>query len=83
MDVSCQSGPAPPPSLGEEEVLEVPLLLPGPQLAALEKAAHHRGLTVAQMLRHILHEYLRRGAQSPIRPQRGGPFRHPKNRSEP
>lgn len=39
------------------DVQEVPLLLPNWQLAALESAASARGLTAAQMMRHVLSTY--------------------------
>jgi hypothetical protein len=41
-----------------EEVVEVPLLLPGWQISALEKEAHHRGLTAGEMVRHLLHDFI-------------------------
>jgi hypothetical protein len=46
--------------LMEEEVVEIPLLLPGWQASVLETVAHQRGLTAAAMVRHLLGDYLRR-----------------------
>jgi hypothetical protein len=40
-----------PPNAG---VAEVALLLPGGQAAALERAAHRRGLTVGQLIRRLI-----------------------------
>ncbi len=48
LDVAEASGP------GNDEVVEVGLLLSARQLAALESAAHRHGLTAAQMLRRLL-----------------------------
>jgi hypothetical protein len=41
------------------EVVEVPLLLPGWQAAALEAAAHDRGLTAAEMVRRLVRDFVR------------------------
>jgi hypothetical protein len=48
---------SPPPRIGE--VLELPLLLPAGDASALERAAHRRGLTVGQMLRALVRDFLR------------------------
>jgi hypothetical protein len=42
----------------EDEVVEVSLLLPGWQASALERAAHARGLTAAEMVRSLLRDFL-------------------------
>ena len=42
----------------ERDVIEIPLLLPGWQVSALETAAHARGVTAAEMVRQILSEFL-------------------------
>jgi hypothetical protein len=42
----------------EGEVVEVPLLLPGWQVSALEKVAHQRGLTAATMVRNLIREFI-------------------------
>jgi hypothetical protein len=42
----------------EDEVVEVSLLLPGWQAAALESAAHARGLTAAEVVRFLLRDFL-------------------------
>jgi hypothetical protein len=52
-------GPA-PRSVSDSDVVEISLLLPGWQALELEKEAHHRGLTAAQMVRHLLGQYLTR-----------------------
>jgi hypothetical protein len=49
------------------DVVEVPLLLPGWQVAALETAAHDRGLTAGEMVRHLLHDFIRRTAHERTR----------------
>jgi hypothetical protein len=41
------------------EVVEIPLLLPGWQMNALERAAHHRGVTAAEMVRSLLRDSIR------------------------
>jgi hypothetical protein len=40
------------------EVVEVPLLLAGWQVSALEKEAHDRGLTAGEMVRQLLSEFI-------------------------
>lgn len=47
----------------EADVIEIPLLLAGWQVRALETAAHDRGLTAAEMVRHVLRDFLARAAQ--------------------
>ena len=47
----------PIPTLPEGEVLEIPLLLSGWQVSALETAAHNRGLTAGEMVRHVLRDF--------------------------
>lgn len=42
----------------EEEVVELPILLPGWQASFLETLAHQRGLTAGAMVRHLLHDFL-------------------------
>jgi hypothetical protein len=42
----------------EPEVIEIPLLLAGWQVSALETAAHERGLTAAEMVRQVLSDFL-------------------------
>jgi hypothetical protein len=42
----------------EEDVVEIPLLLPYWQAEALESAAHQQGLTAGEMIRQLLLEYL-------------------------
>ena len=42
----------------EADVVEIPLLLAGWQVSALETAAHDRGLTAAEMVRHVLRDFL-------------------------
>ena len=44
----------------EEDVVEIPLLLPNWQAEALENAAHQQGLTAGEMIRHLLQEFLDR-----------------------
>jgi hypothetical protein len=43
-----------------EEVIEIPLLLQGSQMTALETAAHSRGLTAGEMVRDLLRDFLAR-----------------------
>src|SRR5262245_63295021 len=42
----------------DEEMVELPLLLTGSQAEALEAAAHRRGVTVAQMVRRLVRDFL-------------------------
>jgi len=42
----------------DRDVVEIPLLLPGWQVAALATAAQDRGLTAGQMLRSLLHDFI-------------------------
>jgi len=42
----------------EEDVVEIPLLLPYWQVEALESAAHQQGLTAGEMIRQLLLDYL-------------------------
>ena len=42
----------------DEEVVELPILLPGWQASFLETLAHQRGLTAGAMVRHLLHDFL-------------------------
>lgn len=53
-----RTGPTPTPQL-DNEVVELPLLLPRWQAEALEEAAHSRGLTAGQMMRKLLGKGLR------------------------
>jgi hypothetical protein len=48
------------PTSPEGEVIEVPLLLPGWQVAALEAAARREGLTFAAAARRLIRDFLRR-----------------------
>jgi hypothetical protein len=43
-----------------EDVVEIPLLLQGWQMTALETAAHRRGLTAGEMVRDLLRDFLSR-----------------------
>ena len=45
-------------SVYESDVVEMPLLLSGVQMSALEQAAHTRGLTAAGMVRQLLREFI-------------------------
>ena len=46
----------------EDDVVELPLLLPGWQVSKLETVAHQRGMTAAEMVRHLLRDFLSPGA---------------------
>jgi hypothetical protein len=50
-------------SFFEGDMIELPLCLPAWQAAALEEAAHSRGLTTGQMLRGIVQEFFTRFAR--------------------
>jgi hypothetical protein len=52
----CVEEPRAP--LLEEDVVEIPLLLPGWQAKVLEIVAHQKGLTAAAMVRHLLRDFL-------------------------
>jgi len=41
----------------ETDVVEIPILVPEWQAAALEDAAHDRGLTVGELVRHMLADF--------------------------
>jgi hypothetical protein len=43
-----------------EDVVEIPLLLQGWQMTALETAAHDRGQTAGEMVRDLLRDFLAR-----------------------
>jgi hypothetical protein len=43
-----------------EDVVEIPLLLQGWQMTALETAAHNRGQTAGEMVRDLLRDFLAR-----------------------
>lgn len=51
----------------EAEVVELAVLLPAGDLAALEEAACRRGLTPGQVLRRLVREFLGPGAERPSR----------------
>jgi len=57
-DGACTAEPA--PGAADGEVIEVPLLLPGWQVSALASAAHDRGLTAGEMVRHLLSDFIAR-----------------------
>jgi hypothetical protein len=57
-------------ALGRGGVLEVPLLLPDWQVAALETAAHERGLTAGEMVRALVRDFLDGQELRAARPQR-------------
>jgi hypothetical protein len=61
MSVPPDSPPGAPEGatdLDEAGVVELGLLLPGGQAAALEAAAHRCGLTTGQLLRRLLRDFL-------------------------
>jgi hypothetical protein len=51
------------------EVVEIPVLLPGWQAMALEDAAHLRGLTAGEMLRHLLSDFFTKPRTQPNGPE--------------
>lgn len=53
--------------LADRDVVEVPLLLPTWQVAALATAAQDRGLTAGEMLRNLLRDFINdlEGRQAP------------------
>jgi hypothetical protein len=55
-----------PPDLPTGDVVEVPLLLEGWQMSALERAAHTRGLTAGEMVRTLLRDFI--SDRAPARP---------------
>jgi hypothetical protein len=58
----------PEPSPPDGDVVEVPLLLPGWQVSALATAAHDRGLTAGEMVRHLLRDFITRWQHDRLRP---------------
>jgi hypothetical protein len=59
------------------EVVEVPLLLPRAQAAALNRAAHARGLTAAAVMRRLVRGFLVRTRGRRHGPGPGAPGAHP------
>ena len=52
-----------------EDVVELTLLLPGMQAAALEAAAFHRGLTAGELVRRLVRDFLRaQNTTNPVKP---------------
>jgi hypothetical protein len=47
-------------AIPDGEVVELDLLLPGWQVAALEGVAHRQGVTTGQLARQVLVDFLRR-----------------------
>ena len=45
-------------TLEPTDVVEVPLLLSGRQILALEEAAHHSGVTAGEMVRRLVQDFL-------------------------
>lgn len=43
-----------PPPCSEDKCVELALVMPGRQWAALERAAHRQGLTMGQLLRRLI-----------------------------
>jgi hypothetical protein len=43
----------------EDEVVEIPVLMPGWQAAALEQAARDHGMTTGQMVRRLIRDFCR------------------------
>jgi len=56
--IRSPTGDVPGPAPADREVVEVPLLLPGWQVAALATAAQDRGVTAGEMLRGLLHDFI-------------------------
>jgi hypothetical protein len=52
------SGRESAPFPSAEDVVEIPLLLPGWQAETLEALAHVRGLTVAELVRRLLTDFI-------------------------
>lgn len=52
------------PELDVSDVVEIPLLLSGRQMSALERAAYHRGITAAEMVRQLLREFIQNSTLS-------------------
>jgi hypothetical protein len=48
----------------DNEVIEVPLLLPGWQVSVLATAAHDHGLTAGEMVRSLLRDFIMRWQRS-------------------
>lgn len=48
----------------DADIAELSVLLPGEQAQGLERAAHERGLTTAQMLRRLVQDFLRGGQRA-------------------
>lgn len=46
----------------DDDVVEIPLLIPNWQAEALENVAHQQGYTAGELIRHLLLDYLSRHA---------------------
>jgi hypothetical protein len=57
--VFTTADPSGRPTSPDVDVVEVPLLLPGWQVAALEAAARREGRTLAEMARRLIRDFLR------------------------
>jgi hypothetical protein len=57
--------------LAKEGIVELALLLPDWEAAALEEAAHRRGLTAGQLIRRLIQDYFGKFVQ----PRQPGPGR--------
>lgn len=51
--------------LDTEDVVEIPLLLPGWQMSALERAAYLRGVTAAEMVRQLVRKLIHETPAAP------------------
>ena len=58
----------------DAELAEVPLLLARSQLAALEQAAHDQGLTIGEIARFIIRDYLQWYFLNGLGDDRGSPI---------
>jgi hypothetical protein len=56
-------------ALKNDDVIEVPLLLSGWQMSALEQAAHQKGLTTAALLRGMLREFVQHAVGRACKPE--------------
>jgi hypothetical protein len=55
----CSDEPLASWAAQDADIVEIPLLLPGWQVSALEKEAHQRGLTAAEMVRGVLRDFIK------------------------
>ncbi len=63
-EMRCRAGAPPEHTISTGEVVELGLLFPAAEAAALEAEARRRGLTLGEMLRRLVSDFLTRGERT-------------------